>query len=436
MTGKLKILIILLLVLTALNGCGMIHIDQLYCLPKKAEKYASLQSAMDTFIGSADFSAPVSGAHQQVVQSADLDGDGISEFLVFTKEQEDRPLRIYIFKVSEQECSLLDCIQFSASDFDQVAYVDMDGNGGCEIIVGCTLESKMLSFVSVYSLRSGCLEKKLSTVYSEFLTTDLNGDGSRELLVLKPAETGAEYGIAELFSLATVNEVVAQSISLTRSTQQPLRIIGGNTIDGKNAVYISSATAEGCITTDVLFLSNGQLDKLTVTSESSVNENAEYFLEDLNGDGIPEIPTLISMRLPEGIAAGESQHLVRWFSVASDGTQADQLYTYHNLAGGWYLRLDSAIADDICVVQQGSSYEFGIWKEDGTQRQTLFTIYALTGQKREEQAVANNRFVLHRTSSTVYAAKLEVASAAYGMSRDSMVNSFHRILPDWGRGGR
>ena len=53
---------------------------------------------------------------------------------------------------------------------------------------------------------------------------------------------------------------------------------------------------------------------------------------------------------------------------------------------------------------------------------------------REEQALVDNRFVLYRTESTVYAANLEVASAAYGFSQEDLINSFHLILQDWKTG--
>ena len=61
-------------------------------------------------------------------------------------------------------------------------------------------------------------------------------------------------------------------------------------------------------------------------------------------------------------------------------------------------------------------------------------ISTMSGQKREEQAIRDNRFVLYRTDTTVYAANLEVASAAYGMSKESLIQSFHLILQDWKTG--
>ena len=69
-----------------------------------------------------------------------------------------------------------------------------------------------------------------------------------------------------------------------------------------------------------------------------------------------------------------------------------------------------------------------------SEAEKLLTIHVLTGAKREEQGTINNRFVIHRTESVVYAAELEVASGAYGMSREGLINNFHMIVQDWNTG--
>ena len=98
------------------------------------------------------------------------------------------------------------------------------------------------------------------------------------------------------------------------------------------------------------------------------------------------------------------------------------------------MKLDGSIAERVSVVHKGSSYEFSLWDADFTESSPLMTVYALTGQKREEQAIADNRFVLYRSETTVYAANLGVASADLGMSRETLVSSFYLILEDWKNG--
>ena len=60
--------------------------------------------------------------------------------------------------------------------------------------------------------------------------------------------------------------------------------------------------------------------------------------------------------------------------------------------------------------------------------------YVLTGQKREEQAVTDNRFAIYKTDTTIYAGNLEVASAEYGISKESLIQSFQLIVQDWKTG--
>ena len=88
----------------------------------------------------------------------------------------------------------------------------------------------------------------------------------------------------------------------------------------------------------------------------------------------------------------------------------------------------------MAVVQRGNSYELYLWDESFSEAQKLLTIHVLTGIRREEQATINNRFVIHRTETVVYAAELEVASGAYGMSRDGLIENFHIIVQDWNTG--
>ena len=95
------------------------------------------------------------------------------------------------------------------------------------------------------------------------------------------------------------------------------------------------------------------------------------------------------------------------------------------------MELDPKIASSITVSQEGNSYEFLLWNEDYSAYEKLLTIHVLTGQRREEQAVVNNRFVLYRTDTTIYAANLEVASAAHSLTKETLLENFKLIVRDW-----
>lgn len=64
----------------------------------------------------------------------------------------------------------------------------------------------------------------------------------------------------------------------------------------------------------------------------------------------------------------------------------------------------------------------------------LMTIYAFTGQDREEQAVSENRFLLYRSDTVVYAAELEISAANYEMAREKLTQGFQLIHQEWKTG--
>ena len=80
--------------------------------------------------------------------------------------------------------------------------------------------------------------------------------------------------------------------------------------------------------------------------------------------------------------------------------------------------------------QDGNTCTFYIWNEGYGEAQAVFSVYALTGQNRDSQAGEQNRFALYRGETVVYAAKLEVQSAAYGITQELLSSSFRLMGMD------
>ena len=139
-----------------------------------------------------------------------------------------------------------------------------------------------------------------------------------------------------------------------------------------------------------------------------------------NNDNVVKVKQIVS-------SDGVSHDIAAKSLLTTDGTEVTKRYTYHSFTGGWYLELPEQIAGITQVSQYGNSYEFSLMNEDATTTK-LMTLYVFTGQEREELAIADNRFVLYRNESTVYAGHLEVASAAFNMTQETVINAFHLII--------
>jgi len=435
---KLCFALLLAAAVFILSGCNMRTIDELYCLPKRSKTYTNIQSQIDQNMQGLDYCAPVSGENRQTVQMADLDGDGKVEYIVFAKGGSDKPLKILIFSGSDEQYSLAGVIESTGSAFERVEYVRMNKTGGYELVIGRQVSDQVVRSVSVYSMDSGQIEHLLSANYSNFVCTDLDRDNVSDLMIMRPGATGTINGVAEFYTLAGNSPEKSVEVTMSEPVDQIKRIMVSKLNDGKPAVYVASAVGTNAIITDVFAVVNDEFINVTLSSESGTSvqtlRNYYVFADDIDGDGVLELPSLIPMVLPNDEPPSADHQLVRWYTMDSQGRETNKLYTYHNFVAGWYMHLDVASAQRVVVEQFGNTYTFSIWDDDYENAQKLMVVYVLTGQNREEQAVVNNRIVLHRTDSTIYAVDLEPASANFGITKEGLINSFHLILEDWKTG--
>ena len=436
MKRKRILLCLLLLAATLLTGCNIRAINELYCLPSRSESYRNLQSQINRVMVGLEYCAPIVGENRQTVQTVDLNGDGENEYVLFARGTAENPLRLFVFSLVDEEFVLLDTIYSTGDAFDQVEYVQMDDRPGMEIVLGRQISNQVVRNVSVYTLVSDQLEQIVTASYTKFICADIDQDTRSELMILRSDPAG--NWVAELFGVENGVVERSQEVNMSEPADAIKRIMVGKLNDGIHAVYVASSINNKAIITDVFAMVSGVFTNVSFSNESGTSvqtlRNYYVYADDIDEDGVLELPDLITLRAPEDQSSPESQYLIRWYAMTSTGAEVDKLYTYHNFVGGWYLQLNGNLVNKIYVSQQGNAYVFGVWNDDGESVQRLMTVFALTGQKREEQATIDNRFVLKRTESTVYAANLDVASATYGITKDELLKSFHLILQDWNTG--
>lgn len=434
---------LLLAVVFLLGGCAMRTVDQMYCLPKRSEEYNNLQNAIDREMSGLEYCAPLSGENQQSVQMADLTGDGVPEYLLFAKGSGEKPLQILIFRQEGEEYVLAQTIQSSGSAFEQVEYVQMDGREGCELVVGRQLSDQVLRSVSVYSFADGEGEQLITANYTRFLTCDLDGDSLGELMILCPGQQETDNGVAELYRFRDGVAERSTEVNMSEPVDKLKRVITGRLEGGPNAVFVASTVEESAIITDVFAIVNGRFANVSLSNESgtSVQTLRSYYVyaDDIDEDGVVELPSLVTMISPAEARSLEQQYLIRWYAMRPDGSEVDKMFTYHNFMDGWYLRLEPSVAGRMTVVQERESgestrYAFYLWDEAYTNMEKLLTVYVLTGDNREDAAARDNRFILYNAENTIYAARLEAASAAWGLSSDTIIQAFHMIRMDWKTG--
>lgn len=436
---KRKLCLLIIAAALLLSGCAMRRVDEMYALPRRSEEFNHLQSAIDAAMVGLSYAAPISGDNQQTVQSVDLNGDGVEECLVFAAGKGENPLQVLIFTQDDngryRQSEVIEC---SGSAFEQVEYVNFDGKPGAELVLGRQVSENVLRRVSVYSFAAGSAEQLFVVGYSKFITCDLDDNGRSEVLVLRPGESETTGGMAVLYS--SKNNQVERSVE-TELSEVPgniRRMIPGRLQDGTPAVFVASASGENSVVTDIYAIKDGEFTNVSrsggVGTNISTLHNFYVYAEDIDSDGVMEIPGMISMKPVSEWRQGEQKSLLRWFSIDSNGREVDKLYTFHYYVGGWYVQLDSTLARHISVAQEEGTYTFYLWNENYDEASALFTIYVFTGASRDRDAQSGGRFLLYQAEGVAYGARLETAASQYGITQDYLTDSFRMIRQDWRTG--
>lgn len=435
MKKRIFLLVIAVLTVWLFTGCAP-TINEMYRVPRRSEEFSSLQSAIDMAMVGLDYSAPVAGENRQSVQISDLDGDGIDEYIVFAKGSHEKPMQILIFaETEENRIQIVDVVQSNGFAFDQVEYVDIDDKPGCELVIGRQVSDQILRNLTVYTFTDGSAEQIMSVPYSKFQACDLDNNGKSDLVVIQPGDSERNVGVAMMYSFRDGIMLRSMEAELSEHISNIKRIRLGQLYGGAPAVFVASIADDSAIVTDLLALKNGVFQNISELNPSATDVQAlrNYYIyaDDVDLDGILELPSLITTYSYPSDWNNEQQYLIRWFSLDADGIEVDKLYSFHNFEGGWYLPLEGKLAQQMSIEQVGSTYIFSVWKEEESSFLPLFTIYALTGSDRKTQAEEDARFALYSTENVVYAAKLEETAAAYGITEEMLVNSFRLIRQDW-----
>ena len=416
-----KLLLALLAVLL-LSGCSMKTVDQLYCLPKRSKAYDNLQAVIDRAMDGLTISAPMYGENRQTVQLADLDGDGVDEYLLFARDQSEKPLKILIFSQLASGYVLMDTIEGYGMGFDFVEYAQLDDRPGLEIVVGRQVSDQVVRSLSVYRFTSGIARQLLSTGYSRLVVCDLDEDQQQELFLLNHSTSEDGKGHVALYNYADgeLQDSLEHSISMPASAFS--RFTEGKLEDGRQAIFVSCETEDKAMVTDIFVM---QYDQLQVVSKGVVTQayqNYRVYPSDVDGDGIIELANVVSTPEFEGV---KRQNLLQWYSLDENGSATMKRLTYHNYAEGWFAVVDPDMISRLLVEDDDEVTVFSLLEEG--KKVIMLSIQALTDADREEVAKQENRVVLYKGDAVIYVADLSQEAKDRGITLEIIKGAFFPI---------
>ena len=419
-----------------LTGCLGAITDELYAIPKGAKEYEKLQERINEVLDAgAVYAPPIIGVNRQSVQLRDLDGDGVSEAIVFFLTKEDKPLKIYVFSKTEDDYEVSIIIEGIGTAIDSIRYIDMNGDGWAEIVVGWQM-SPSLKQLSICSIKDYHLFQLAASDYKAFSVVDINGDGYDDVLAVRLDAAGTA-GEVTYFSLMTDGEIVSGYAALSQGVEQISRVLSGRLTSGAQALFVESAYEQTGVITDVFSWRNNHLENITLRSDTGASSDTmrmmRYYSSDVNKDGIIDIP--IPRPLPA--QSETTYYAIEWYNVTLGGRAEISFVSYHNYSDSWYLVLPMTWQKDVTVRRDDTvagerHVVFSYCSGDGEVIDFL-KIYTLSGDNKEDRAAMENRFVLLENANTIYAAEFLKSSGLVlpGLNEELITRNFHIIYSDW-----
>lgn len=352
--------LVLAICMLGLGGCMFGNVDEMYALPKSSEAYVNLQAKINQEKGSAEYIAPLSGENRQTIQLVDVDGDGVQEAVAFFRDTtSENPLKIVIFKQDEhEEYQVYTRIEGVGSEIESIDYLDLGGSGGMDILVSWQVSGAVHTLVG-YTLAEEQPVEIMRSGYSQYLATDLDGDGKEEI-VLAQAESGSkaqlriEYydgrdGIMELTSTAPLSEGTTSISSWTDGF-----------LEGEiPALFVTSFFGKDGLITDVFYLEEGHgLKNIAMDPETRRSKNVFHYYagvqpEDIDGDGCMDVP--VAQSVPAyGESSADRFWWLQWMHYRVDGSRDLVMTTYHS-GDGWYLEIPEDWTGEFSMRRQESS---------------------------------------------------------------------------------
>ena len=413
-----------------LCGCGKQTSSDYFALPRNATDDAQLSSLLALELDAGyEYAAPLSGERRQPLQLIDLDNDGQEELLVFLRNRSTENCRIEIFDPDGSGYRSVLLLDGKGSALSAVDCADLTGDGTRELICAWSCGAE-LNLLYVYDLRSWGGEVLLTDTCTEFICSDLSGDGVDELFSVSLA--GRDPGVS-CFSFPVLDDSAKLTAPLSSGIEECIRI-RGCTLEGNTpGVLVESYLESGELVSDLFSLLDGKLYNITLEQKSGVSRTKRSYTvmaADIDGDHFLEVPISASLYAQ---TPGDRYRFLSWVGFNRYGFSVIKQETYHCFVDGWYFVLPQGWSDTLTVRREdGAAGERCVILSDVDRYTGNITdklkIYTLTGENRYERAAAEDRFVLCEDETTVYA-----VSVLTGISRSDVAPRFHLIYSEWTR---
>ncbi|MGM9624004.1 MAG: hypothetical protein ACI3X2_11880 [Butyricicoccus porcorum] len=426
-----------------LSGCSLISSgDDLLQTPRPSENFMLLQKQLEQIMGDTmTYVSPQGGEYRNTVTFEDIDGDSEKEAIAFLREGSGGKIYVYAFELEDGEYRPIGSIEAPGSALGSMSFLKIhekdEGTGDKRkeklIVLTWTLSGDLKQGMTVCAVQDGKLTEVLDATYTSYTMSDLDSDGSEELFTVTYDDAGRKT--AQVYDYADNKMILLSQTDATQDVQTVANITQGKLDeDGRQAVFVDNKFEnDNGMQTDIYVLDKTRLRNVALSANASTYRSVSlYYSQDIDGDGIIEVPQLQPMPGYENSDATQTLWMVDWYRYSMNGATQRMLTTYDSLSEGWTFRLPKEWRGAVTAT---TTSEAGVsqttFMQPGQLNDPLLTIYVFTGEDREAAAGSGGLIALGSTVDTCFAAKLGHSDSSYQISEDEAVEAFSVVQSEW-----
>ena len=288
-----------------LAGCSMpgeqVQVEELLRAPKLSGDYGDVQTALNDWLGeSAQLKYPMQGDLLSPFLIHDLDGDGQQDAAVlYTTAQSSNVCVAILQKGSDGMWQVRQNAEGLADTVDSVGLAQLQPGDASQLVVGY-VAAQGDHYLAVYSYTDGELFTILEQQYQQYLVEDITGGGSQDLILMSTLEDGGvQIELLTVDKEGSFQQVAVMGLSADRFSGCA-SVAAGVGADGRHYLVLDGWTGiSGNNLASVLLYFDEDTQQMVPADQisteklytASLRNVPSLVSQDLDGDGIVEIPT-------------------------------------------------------------------------------------------------------------------------------------------------
>lgn len=364
----------------ALTGCSALNftVDGLLNAPKLTSEQSEIHQALIESVGkNITLKYPKNGENRSAYVIANIDGEQTEEAIVFyeyaSNGSEEDGLRLNILdKKEDGSWYSVKELAGAGTDIDQVIISPVGNGNQIDVLVGYQNLTNDDKTLEIYSYADGDFKRVGLDTYSVLEPLDINGDGYNELITIQRSaktDTGTVTAKASMLWLnngeITRDEGIDMCDNVTSYVSSRTGILDG----GRRAIFVDGLNAEGNLQTEIIYYRYSSLQNpMQLRSEKLLplcTRPSGYYCEDVDDDGIVEIPSTSPMIGYENAIADEMVYMTTW-NVYKDFYSLEAKYTgYYSISDGYFVTFPNRWNDSVTVKKDADTGALVFYKYSG-----------------------------------------------------------------------